>query len=61
MTVKEQIKVAVEDLPDDCTLEDVQYRLYVLQKIERSFAAADRGEYVTQDELRKRINEWRSK
>jgi hypothetical protein len=34
-TVKEEIRDLLKRLPDDCTLEDVYYHPYVLQKIER--------------------------
>ena len=30
-------------LPDDCSLEDVLYHLYVIQAIERGLADADAG------------------
>ena len=43
-----QVKRALLDLakklPDDCTLEDVQYQLYVRQKVERSMEAAAAAE-----------------
>jgi len=42
-------------LPDDCTLEDVQYHLYVLQKIERGLKDAEEGRVYTQEEVEKRI------
>ncbi len=29
-TVKEEVKTLLERLPDDCTIEDIQYHLYVL-------------------------------
>ncbi len=34
-TTKQEVSNLLNRLPDDCTLEDVQYHLYVLQKIER--------------------------
>jgi hypothetical protein len=37
MTTKETVKALLDRLPDDCTLDDVQYHLYVTQ-------AAARGE-----------------
>ena len=33
---KKEVNNLLARLPDDCTLEDIQYHLYVLQKIERS-------------------------
>jgi hypothetical protein len=34
-TVKEEVKTLLEKLPDDCTIEDIQYHLYVLEKIQK--------------------------
>ena len=33
--VKQDILRLLQSLPDDCTLEEIQYHLYVRQKIER--------------------------
>lgn len=44
--VKEQ---AVELLPDDCTLEDIQYHLYVREKVERGIQAINEGRVVSQE------------
>jgi len=38
--VKKAVLDLVKKLPADCTLEDVQYQLYVRQKVERSMQAA---------------------
>ena len=35
MTTKEQVRALLERLPDDVSLEDVQYHLYVAQAVER--------------------------
>ena len=33
MTAKELVRRLLDGLPDDATIEDVQYQIYVLQKI----------------------------
>jgi hypothetical protein len=40
---KKLIARVLENLPDDCSIEDVQYHLYVVAKICRRLALADRG------------------
>jgi predicted transcriptional regulator len=35
MNAKEAVKELLTRLPQDCTIEDVQYHLYVLQAIQR--------------------------
>ena len=53
--VKEEISSLLNRLPDDCSLEDVQYHLYVLQKIERGLKDVEEGRVYTQEEVEKRM------
>jgi hypothetical protein len=56
--VKEEVIKLVQSLPDDCTLEDIQYHLYVREKVERGLAALAEGQVVSQEEAERRIAEW---
>jgi predicted transcriptional regulator len=58
MTVKQEIRRLVDDLPEDCTIEDVQYRLYVLKKIRRGLEELDRGEGISEEEARRQLAPW---
>jgi len=58
MSTKEQILKALNELPDDATVEDAMERLYVLYKIERGIAQADAGKTITQAEARQRMARW---
>jgi hypothetical protein len=60
-TVKEDLLKFVVELPDDSTIEDIEYYLYVKRKIEIGREAARRGEVITQEEFKKRMNEWSEK
>ena len=51
MTTKERVREILDHLPDDCSLEDVQYHLYVVQKIERGLADAEAGRTVSHGEV----------
>ena len=33
MTTKDMVRALLDRLPDDCSLEDVQYHLYVVQEM----------------------------
>jgi len=57
-TVKKAVLELVKNLPDDCTLEDVQYQLYVRQKVEKSLEAASAGHIHTQEQVKKRLSKW---
>ncbi|MEK9133658.1 MAG: hypothetical protein AAB333_02255 [Pseudomonadota bacterium] len=54
-TAKEEVKSLLKKLPDDCSLEDIQYHLYVIGKIRRGLKAADSEGVLNQDEVEKRL------
>jgi len=57
-TAKQELKEILELLPDDCTIEDIQYHLYVLQKIERGLKDAKEGRVYSQKEVESRMSKW---
>jgi predicted transcriptional regulator len=60
-TAKQEVSELLNRLPDDCSLEDVQYHLYVLQKIERGLKDASEGRVYTQEEVEKMMSKWLGK
>ena len=56
--VKTQVSRVLKQMPDDCTLEDVQYELYVLEMIRRRLELANRGKFVSQSQAQKRMAKW---
>ncbi|TKB80923.1 MAG: hypothetical protein E8D45_02225 [Nitrospira sp.] len=56
--VKEQMAKMLEALPEDCTWEDIQYHIYVREKVERGLTAIEAGDVITQEEAEKRVDEW---
>jgi predicted transcriptional regulator len=51
MTAKETVRALLERLPDDCSLEDVQYHLYVVQALERGEADEQAGRTVSHEQV----------
>ena len=58
MGTKQQILKAIEDLPDDASVEDAIDRLYLLYKIDKGIRQADQGQLIAQDEVRQRMAQW---
>lgn len=58
MLEKQQILKAFEDLPRDAGIEEALDQLYLLYKVEKGLAQADRGELISQDEARRRMAKW---
>ncbi len=56
--VKEQVIELIKSLPEDSTLEDIHYHLYVREKVEHGLKAIDEGRVVTQKEAEKRVEGW---
>ena len=60
-TAKEEVSKLLSSLPDNCTLEDIQYHLYVIQKAERGLKDLDEGKVYSQEEVEKRMAKWLGK
>lgn len=56
--VKEQVIDLIKSLPDDCTIEDIQYHLCVREKVERGIRAIDEGRIPTQEEAEEKVKGW---
>ena len=50
-SAKQMALRALEQLPDDATLDDAMERLYFLTKVERGLADADAGRVVSHEEV----------
>jgi hypothetical protein len=46
---KQRVRDLLERLPDDCSLDDVVYHLYVMQKVEAGLADAEAGRLIPHD------------
>jgi hypothetical protein len=58
MTVKEQLHKLVDELPDDDAVEEMQYRLYVLRKLQRGLDSIDNGRGIERQQVVERMNLW---
>ena len=57
-TAKEEVKALLQKLPDDCSLEDIQYHLYVIEKVRNGLEAANSQGTVPQAEVEQRLGKW---
>ena len=60
-TAKQEVEAMLNKLPDDCSLEDIQYHLYVLEKIQRGTERAVTEGTVNQEEAEERLGKWLTK
>ncbi|MBL7975033.1 MAG: hypothetical protein JNJ85_08980 [Candidatus Kapabacteria bacterium] len=57
-TAKEEVLKLLEMLPDTATLEDIQYHIYVREKIEQGLQDIQSDNTVTMTEFDKRMSKW---
>ena len=55
---KEEVRRLLDRLPDDASYEDIQYHIYVQQKIDHGLEASERGDFTSYDEIERRIAQW---
>ncbi len=55
---KEDAITAISSLPKTANLDDIMYRLYVLDKIRKGQEAVKNGETLTVEQLKEEISKW---
>lgn len=57
-TAKEEVLELLDQLPEDASLEDIQYHIYVRQKIQNGLDARREGNVISQEEIERRMARW---
>ena len=57
-TAKQDVVAMLSQLPDDVTFEDIQYHLYVLEKIRKGLEDKEHGRVVTHDQVKASFKTW---
>ena len=60
-SAKDQVQHILEMLPEDASLEDIQYHIYVRQKIQQGLDDAEAGRVVSHAEVQRRLAKWTTK
>ena len=60
-TAKQQVEQILAALPEDATLEDIQYHIYVRQKIEQGLADVEAGRVISHGDVQQRLAKWLTK
>ena len=58
LDIKEQVASLLDRLPSDTSIEDIQYHLYVMDKVRKGFDSADVEGALTQAEAEERLGKW---
>jgi predicted transcriptional regulator len=57
-SLKNEALAAISSLPDDTSVDEIMYRLYVIDKVRKGQEAAETGKTITAEELEKEISSW---
>ena len=60
-TAKDEVRSLLKKLPDNCTMEDIQYHLYVIEKIRKGIERAEKEGIVSQEDVENRFSKWTTK
>ncbi len=57
-TAKQDVEQLLTKLPDDSSVEDIQYHLYVLDKVRKGLEDARVNGTISQEEVESRLSKW---
>ena len=57
-SAKQIVIELMHSLPDDCTLDDISYRLYLRRKLDRSARDIAEGRVYSQKQAREIVESW---
>ena len=55
---KAEVSSMLKALPDDASLEDIQYHLYVLEKVNRGLERAATEGVISHEDAKTRLGKW---
>jgi predicted transcriptional regulator len=57
-SLKQNVEKMIQNLPDDSTIEDIQYHIYVLDKIQKGQQDIRDGKEISHEEAKARLSKW---
>ena len=57
-SAKKAVEEILKQLPQNASFEDIQYHIYVREKIERGLLDIKEGKVLSQAEVEKRMSKW---
>jgi len=58
ITAKDAVQAFLSRLPNDCSIQDIRYHLYVIEKVCNGLESADTQGTVSQEEVEQRLSKW---
>lgn len=56
--IRDEVNSLLDRLPEDASIEDVQYHLYVIEKVRNGLEAARSEGVIPQEQAEERLGKW---
>ena len=57
-SLKQEVMNAISKMPETADIEDIMYRLYVIDKVRKGKEAVQQGKVISVEELREEMKSW---
>ena len=57
-SLKQEVMNAISKMPETADIDDIMYRLYVIDKVRKGREAVQQGKVISVDELREETQLW---
>lgn len=57
-TAKDMVRKILDQIPDDASREDIQYHIYVQEKIQRGLKDVAAGRLLSQEAVERKLSKW---
>jgi hypothetical protein len=57
-SLKQEALKVISKMPDTAEIDDIMYRLFVIDKVRKGREAVQRGETISIEDLKKEIESW---
>jgi hypothetical protein len=57
-TLKDKIANMIHDMPENTPLEDIQYHLYVIEKVRKGQISIKNGQGISSEDAKARLAKW---
>jgi len=61
MNAKQEATSVIENLPNECSMEEIQYHLYVVEKVHNGLTQIENGQSLTHSEAKSKLSKWLTK
>ncbi len=58
VTAKEQVRQLLDEMPEDVSYQDIEYRIYLHHKVDQGLEDIRQGRVLEQEEVEQKMAQW---